>query len=52
MSRGTSSRIWPGIRRNITEHLRIITEDGAKYHLARLLAMGARLRKGPDFGGR
>ncbi len=39
-------------RRDIAEQLRNITEDGVKYHLARLQAMGALRRKGPDFGGR
>ena len=38
-------------RREIAEHLQDITEDGVKYHLARLQSMGVLHRTGPDFGG-
>ena len=38
-------------RREIAEHLQNITEDGVKYHLARLQSMGVLHRTGPDFGG-
>ena len=39
-------------RREIAEHLQNITEDGVKYHLARLQSMNLLHRTGPDFGGK
>ena len=39
-------------RKEIAEHLQNITEDGVKYHLARLQTLDLLHRAGPDFGGR